>query len=85
MPEQPTVPHHPAPGPGAGALLGVPAGLLLGWLWVAKDADVAVAVSLVFAGLVAAVGAGAPDWRGFALGMLATGVLVSVVLLWAGS
>jgi hypothetical protein len=80
-----TVPDRPAPGPFAGGLLGVPAGLLLAWLWVDRDPAVALAVSLVFAGLVASIAAGAPAWRRFAIGMLSTAVLTVVVLVWLGT
>jgi hypothetical protein len=76
------VPDRPAPGPLAGAVCGVAAGLLLGWLWVDQARDAALAVTLVFAGLVAAVAAGAPAWRPFALAMLATAVPVAVALAW---
>ena len=81
MRELHTVPDRPAPGPRAGGLLGAAAGLLLGWLWTDQDRDVALAVSLVFAGLVAAVAAGAPGWRPFAIGMLVVGVLVTAGLV----
>ena len=76
-----TVPDRPAPRAGAGALVGLPAGLLLGWLWTDAARDAALAVSFVFAGLVAAVAGGSNAWRSFALGMLATAVLLAVVLV----
>lgn len=75
-----TVPDRPAPGPAPGAVLGTAAGLLLAWLWADRSRDVALAVTLVFAGLVAAVTAGAPAWRRFALGMLAAALVVGGVL-----
>lgn len=84
MRELHTVPDRPPPGPLAGALLGLPAGLLLTWLWADRDPAVAFAVSLVFAGLVASVAAGAPGWRRFATAMLGTAALVSVALIWLG-
>ena len=84
MRELHTVPARPRPGTFAGGLLGLPAGLLLAWLWADRDPAVALAVSLVFAGLVASVATGAPGWRRFAIGMLSTAVLVIVVLTWLG-
>jgi hypothetical protein len=79
------VPDHPRPGALPGAALGVVAGLLLAAIWWWGAADVALAVSLVFAGLVAAVVAGAPRWRSFGTGLL-VGALVSggAVVLLAG-
>lgn len=77
-----TVPDRPAPRWGYGALVGVPAGLLLGWLWTDAARDAALAVSFVFAGLVAAVAGGSHAWRSFALGMLTTAVLLAVALVW---
>ena len=76
-----TVPDRPAPGPYAGALAGLAAGLLLGWLWADRSREIATAVSLVFAGLVAAIATGAPAWRRFALGMLATAVPTTALLV----
>ena len=75
-----TVPDRPAPGPYAGALVGLAAGLLLGWLWADQARDAAVAGSFVFAGVVAATAGGSTAWRPVALGMLTTGVLLAVVL-----
>ena len=76
-----TVPHRPAPRWGYGALVGVPAGFLLGWLWADAARDAALAVSFVFAGLVAAVVGGSNAWRSFAAGMLASAVLLAVALV----
>lgn len=75
-----TVPDRPAPGPVPGAVLGALAGLLLSWLWLDRSRDVALAVTFVFAGLVAAVASGAPAWRPFALGMLAAALVVAAGL-----
>jgi hypothetical protein len=79
------VPDHPRPGWLPGAALGVAAGLLLTAIWRWGAADVALAVTLVFAGLVAAVIAGAPHWRRFGTGLL-VGALVTggAVVLLAG-
>jgi hypothetical protein len=79
------VPDHPRPGWLPGALLGVATGLLLSWIWWYGASDVALAVTFVFAGLVAAVIAGAPPWRRFGTGLL-VGALVTggAVVLLAG-
>jgi hypothetical protein len=63
----------------------VAAGLLLSAIWRWGASDVALAVTLVFAGLVAAVIAGAPQWRRFGTGLL-VGALVTggAVVLLAG-
>ncbi|GAA4378535.1 hypothetical protein [Nocardioides caricicola] len=63
----------------AGGVLGVLAGLLLGAIWAYGAWDVALAVTAVFLGLVAAV-AGASDWRRFALALLGGAVLVGAVI-----
>lgn len=76
-----TVPDRPAPRWPHGALVGLPAGLLLGWLWTDAARDAALAVSFVFLGLVAAVAGGSNAWRSFALGMLATAVLLAAALV----
>jgi hypothetical protein len=79
------VPEHPRPGWPPGAALGVAAGLLLSCLWGYGAADVALAVTLVFTGLVAAVLAGAPRWRTFGTGLLvAAAVTGAAVVLLAG-
>lgn len=65
------IPDRPRPGWLPGALIGVGAGLLLSAIWGYGARDVALAVTLVFAGLVAAVLAGAPGWRLFAVGLVA--------------
>jgi hypothetical protein len=79
------IPDGPRPGWPVGAALGVATGLLLSWIWWYGAGDVAVAVTLVFAGLVAAMLAGAPGWRPFATGLL-VGALVTggAVVLLAG-
>lgn len=76
-----TVPDRPAPRSVAGAVVGVPAGLLLGWLWTDAARDAALAVSFVFAGLVAAVAGGSNAWRPFALGMLTSAALLAVAVV----
>lgn len=77
------VPDRPRPGWLPGALLGVAAGLLLSAIWQWGASDVALAVTLVFAGLVAAVIAGAPLWRPFGTGLLVAALVTggAVVLL----
>ncbi len=79
------VPDRPRPGALPGTALGVAAGLLLSAIWSWGAFDVALAVSFVFAGLVAAVIAGAPRWRSFGTGLL-VGALVTggAVVLLAG-
>ena len=79
------VPDSPRPGWLPGALLGVATGLLLSWIWWYGASDVAFAVTAVFAGLVAAVLAGAPNWRPFATGLVvAAAVTGGAVALLAG-
>jgi len=73
------VPHRPPPGPIAGALFGVLTGLLLASIWLYGEWDVALAVTLVFAGLVAVL-AGAAAWRPFALGLVPASVLAAGLL-----
>jgi len=63
------VPDRPPPGPLAGGLLGVAAGLLLASIWQYGDAEVALAVTAVFAGLLAVL-AGSQAWRPFTIGMV---------------
>jgi len=79
--DQPVVPDRPPPGPAPGALLGVLAGLLLASIWVYGAWDVALAVTAVFAGLVAVLLAGAPGWRGFGTGLLTSAVVTGGVLV----
>jgi hypothetical protein len=62
-----------------GVLLGVPTGLLLTSIWRYGAWDVALAVTAVFAGLVAVL-AGAPAWRAFGTGLVAAAVLTAGVL-----
>ena len=76
------MPDRPRPGPVPGGLIGLAAGVLLAWLWTYADREVALAVTLVMAGLVAAIAAGAPEWRTFAIAMLTVAVLASVGLVW---
>ena len=79
------VPDRPRPGWLPGALLGVATGLLLSWIWWYGASDVAAAVTFVFAGLVAAMLAGAPSWRAFATGLLVAAVVTGgAVALLAG-
>lgn len=79
------VPDHPRPGWLPGALLGVATGLLLSAIWWWGASDVALAVTLVFAGLVAAVIAGAPQWRPFGTGLLVAALVTGgAVALLAG-
>jgi hypothetical protein len=75
----PVVPDRPPPGPVPGALLGAAAGLLLASIWRYGAADVALAVTFVFAGIVAVLVA-SPAWRRFAVGLL-----VAAVVAGAGS
>lgn len=72
------VPEGPRPGWAPGALLGVAGGLLLASIWLFGAAEVALAVTAVFVGLVAAVLAGAPDWRSFAVALLIAAVVTGV-------
>lgn len=74
------VPHRRRPGWVPGGVLGVGAGLLLGAIWRYGAWDVALAVTFVFVGLVAAV-AGAPEWRRFALGLLGAAVVAGGLLV----
>lgn len=76
-----TVSDRPAP-LGAGTLVGLAAGLLLGWLWTDAARDAALAVTFVFAGLVAAVAGGATAWRPFALEMAGSAVVVAAAIVW---
>jgi hypothetical protein len=80
--ERPVVPDRPPPSPAAGAVLGVVAGLLLTAVWRYGAADLAVAVSLVFAGLLAVLLAGAPGWRPFGTAAAAAAaVVVGIVVV----
>ncbi len=82
---QPVVPNRPPPGPVPGAVLGVLAGLLLSSIWLYGARDVALAVTAVFAGLVAVLLAGAPGWRAFGTGLLtAAAVTIGVLVLLTG-
>jgi len=73
------VPERPPPGRLEGALLGVPTGLFVGSIWLYGEWDVALAVTAVFAGLVAVL-AGAQAWRPFATGLVPSAVLAAGVL-----
>ncbi len=53
-------------------------------IWLFGAADVALAVTAVFAGLVAVLLAGAPGWRPFAVGLLAGAVVAGGALLALG-
>jgi hypothetical protein len=86
--EQPVVPDRPPPGPLPAAVLGVAAGLLLASIWVYGARDVALAVTAVFAGLVAVLLASSPGWRPFAtalIGFALVGAGVLLALDWSGS
>jgi uncharacterized membrane protein YjjP (DUF1212 family) len=78
---QPVVPNRPPPGALEGALLGVLAGLLLTSIWRYGAWDVALAVTAVFAGLIAVLLAGAPGWRAFGTGLLAAAAVTGGVLV----
>jgi hypothetical protein len=67
-----------------GALLGVPCGLLIAAIWLYGESDVALAVTAVFAGLVAVLLAGMPGWRSFATGLLTLAVVAGAGLLLIG-
>jgi hypothetical protein len=62
-------------------MLGVLAGLLLASIWLYGAWDVALAVTVVFAGLVAVLLAGAPGWRPFGTGLLTSAVLAGGALV----
>jgi carbon starvation protein CstA len=64
--EQRVVSNPPSSGRLAGALLGAVAGILLALIWLLGAWDVVLAVTAVFAGLVAVLFAGSPSWRTFA-------------------
>ena len=81
MLERPVVPDRPPPGPLPGAVLGAAAGLLLAAVWRYGASDLALAVTLVFAGLVAVLTAGAPGWRPFGTALLAAAAVVVGVLV----
>jgi hypothetical protein len=83
--DQPVVPNRPPPGAVLGALLGVPAGLLLSSIWLYGAWDVALAVTAVFAGLVAVLLAGAEGWRPFGAGLLVAAAVAGGVLALLGS
>ncbi|GAA1795735.1 hypothetical protein GCM10009795_046500 [Nocardioides hankookensis] len=80
MLERPVV-HRPPPGPIPGAVLGAAAGLLLAVVWRYGASDLALAVSLVFAGLVAVLLAGSPGWRPFGTALLAAAAITLGVLV----
>ena len=75
------VPDRPRPGWIPGAVVGAAAGLLLATIWRYGAWDVALAVTAVFAGLVAAVLAGAPRWRPFATGLLVMALVAGGLLV----
>jgi hypothetical protein len=67
-------------GPVAGGSLGIIAGLLMATVWAFGAWDVALALTAVFLGLVAAVTLGAPAWRPFGLWLLAGATAVAGVI-----
>lgn len=77
----PNVAGPEPPGQLAGLGVGLAAGLLLSAVWAFGAWDVALALTAVFGGLVIAVGLGAPEWRRFALAMLAGAGLMSGALV----
>jgi hypothetical protein len=76
----PVVPDRPPPGAGPGAVLGLAAGSLLASIWRYGAADVALAVSFVFAGIVGVLVA-ATGWQRFAVGLVCAAVVAAGVLL----
>ena len=72
---------RPPPGPAPGAAVGVAAGLLLASIWLYGAWDVALAVTAVFAGLVAVLLAGSPGWRPFGSGMVIAATVAGVALV----
>ncbi|WP_243058850.1 hypothetical protein [Nocardioides sp. SR21] len=77
------VPHRRRPGWIPGAVLGVAAGLLVGAVWRYGARDVALAVTFVFVGLVAAM-IGASHLRRFAVGLLVAAVIAGGLILLLG-
>lgn len=69
------------PGPLPGAALGVAAGLLLSAVWSFGASDVALALTMVFVGLIVAVTLGAPSWLRFGAAMLVAAAVVAGVIV----
>ncbi|HVX53595.1 hypothetical protein [Nocardioides sp.] len=65
----------------SGAVLGVGAGLLLSAVWAFGASDVALALTMVFVGLIVAVTFGAPSWRRFGVAMLFAAAIVAGVIV----
>ncbi len=65
----------------AGLVSGLAAGLLLALVWLYGDWDVALALTVVFGGLVAVLFASGPGWRPFMTGLVASAVFVVALLL----
>jgi hypothetical protein len=70
-----------SPGPVSGSVLGVAAGLLLSAVWSFGAPDVALALTMVFLGLIVAVTLGAPTWRRFGVAMLAAAAVAAGVIV----
>jgi len=84
VPEHHVVPRRPPPGPWPGGVLGAAAGLLLASIWAYGAWDVALAVTAVFAGLVAVLLAGSAGWRPFGTALLVAAGLTVAVLVAVG-
>jgi hypothetical protein len=70
-------PDRQPPGPLSGSVLGAAAGLLLSAVWSFGAADVALALTMVFVGLIVAVTLGAPSWRRFGVAMFVAAAVVA--------
>lgn len=81
MDDPSAAPGRRPPGPLPGSVVGVAAGLLVSAVWSFGAADVALALTMVFVGLVVAVTFGAPSWRRFGIAMLAAAAAVGSVII----
>ncbi|GAA1960584.1 hypothetical protein GCM10009798_20340 [Nocardioides panacihumi] len=81
MYEPPSDTGREPPGQVPGLVVGVAAGLLLSTVWAFGAWDVALALTTVFAGLVLAIGLGAPAWRRFGLALLVGAALVAAAFV----
>lgn len=80
------IPDRPPSGPVPGALLGIAAGLLVGWTWMFGGEDVALALTAVVIGLVAVLVGATSGWGRFGVAFLVLAVLACgglVVLVWS--